>query len=197
MNLSWKNQQWTLVLIQFVGTTRSVSGLCRVSVVTLGSIDFRMYVLFCRKWRINKISFISASWSDLALTDDVLFYLPDSVSPVSLPSTPCLVSLWCAHQSWCRHVVFITSSLPRRPRPHSDWLSGGQASSICCNSRSSLSHQEIRSVTAKRMWARSVSRLCTDTQLCRLAHTCTLHGNRKTVTRLERLQRFLLFKHSL
>lgn len=90
------------------------------------------------------------------LRDALTFVLPCfsclghscSVSPVFLLFFFSFLSIRRTQASRCRHIVFISRPLRAGPRlPAIGLLDGGWAGSICDASQS-LSHQEIRSVTA-------------------------------------------------
>lgn len=91
------------------------------------------------------------------------------------------VSVWprCTHQRRRRHIVFITRLLPAGPGlALIGWLTWMSQLNMQHFPFSSLSHQEIRSVTAQRIQAGTCVHI-TLSQLCRLARTCTAKPRRK------------------
>lgn len=158
---------WSYVGICWLFVT-CVFGRCRRWLWVNGNkiLAFRLCLL---KWLLHWLMwnrFSEIVWPLFSVS----FYLCLScfVSPVSLLSPFvffCLfpasfLSLRCTHESCCRHIVFITRSLPAGPRLAAiGWLMRMSQLNMQHFPFSSLSHQEIRSVTAKRIWARTYGQI--------------------------------------
>lgn len=123
----------------------------------------------------------SQRWPDLCC----LFYLCLSCSAsltfYNSPSRllllcPCVfpasfLSLRCTRESRCRHVVFITRSLPAGPGPAViGWLMRMSRLNMQHFPLSSLSHQEMDQSQPKEFEHALMGRLYAHTQICRLAH---------------------------